>query len=128
MFQNCRIHAFVSAKLAPLYEQDLTEGNIYKISNFIVKEYRGDELNRCVRNDIHIFFADFTTLEKDSNNVPRIPQFSFDLWNMADLERIETDKRFLCGSPYIFFSKNIIVHNMSYFLNFVSNFQMLLVS
>lgn len=87
----------MSAKLAPLFEKDLIEGDIYKLSNFVVKEYRGDELNRCVRNDKHIFFADFTKLEKDPSPALIIPEFSFDLWDLSDLERMVSDKRFLVG-------------------------------
>lgn len=99
--QSCRIHAFISAKLAELFDKDLVEGDIYKISNFVVKEYRGDEINLCVRNEKHIFFAEFTTVEKDANNGMKIPDFSFDLWDLLDLERVEKDRRFLCGISYI---------------------------
>lgn len=96
--QSTRIHAFVSAKIYKLFENDLEEGEIYKVSNFVVKEYLGDEFNRCVRNEKHIYFSEFTTLVKDSDDSLNIPDYSFDMRNLIDTEQMDVDKRYLCGN------------------------------
>lgn len=100
--QSTRIHAFVSSKISKLFENELKEGDVYKISNFIVKDYVGDEMNRCVRNEKHIYFADFTTVTKDSNESLPIPDLSFDIKNLVDNEKMDSDKRFLCGNFWFF--------------------------
>ncbi|KAK1401325.1 hypothetical protein POM88_000930 [Heracleum sosnowskyi] len=79
-----------------MFEKDLNEGDIYIISNFHVRDYIGDEFNRCVRTENHIYFADFTKVEKDSNVGLRIQDCSFDLFDLLDTEKMEEDKRFLC--------------------------------
>ncbi|KAL1809352.1 hypothetical protein ACET3Z_026342 [Daucus carota] len=95
---KCRIHAFVNARYAPLFEKELEEGQIYNVSNFIVQEYTGLEFHRCVRYDKHIYFADYTKLEKITDNALKIPPCAFDLFNLEDLEGMSSDKRFLCGN------------------------------
>lgn len=95
--QKFRIHAFINARFGHLFEQDLEEGQIYNISNFIVQEYTGIEFHRCVRFDKHIYFAEYTKLEKSSPHKLEIPRHAFDLFNLSDLESMESDKRFLCG-------------------------------
>ncbi|KAK1384738.1 DUF223 domain-containing protein [Heracleum sosnowskyi] len=91
-----RIHAFVSARFAHLFEKDLEEGQIYNISNFIVQEYTGVEFHRCVRFEKHIYFAEYTKLAKSLELGLRIPQCCFDFFDLKDLEKMECDKRFLC--------------------------------
>lgn len=80
-----------------MFEKDLNEGVIYTISNFHVREYTGDEMNRCVRTEKHIYFADFTKIDKDSSSGLKIQDYSFDLFNLVDTVKMEEDKRFLCG-------------------------------
>lgn len=95
--QRFRIHAFVNARFAHLFEKDLEEGQIYNISNFIVQEYTGIEFHRCVRFEKHIYFAEYTKVEKSSNEGLDIPVCCFDIFNLVDLEKMESNKRFLCG-------------------------------
>lgn len=92
----------MNARFAPQYENDLEEGHIYNISNFIVQEYTGVEFHRCVRFDKHIYFGDYTKLEKTTNHGLQIAPCSFDFFNLLDLENMQTDKRFLCGKFFIF--------------------------
>ncbi|KAK1396629.1 DUF223 domain-containing protein [Heracleum sosnowskyi] len=91
-----RIHAFVSTRFAHLFDKDLEEGQIYNISNFIVQEYTGVEFHRCVRFEKHIYFAEYTKLAKSLELGLRIPQCCFDFFDLKDLEKMESDKRFLC--------------------------------
>lgn len=102
--QRSRIHAFVNAKFAAQFESVLEEGHIYNISNFIVEEYSGMEFHRCVRYDKHIYFADYTKIEKTLNDCLKIPHCAFDFYNLADLQKMEADKRYLCGN--IFFTEH----------------------
>lgn len=81
-----------------MFEDELKEGYIYKILNFYVKDYVGDEMNRCVRNEKHIYFADFTTVMHDINDPLQIPDFSFDIKKLIDIEKLDSDKRFLWGN------------------------------
>ncbi|KAL1824010.1 hypothetical protein ACET3Z_010788 [Daucus carota] len=91
-----RIHAFVNARFSNLFDNDLKEGEIFIISNFIVQEYTGVEFHRCVRNDKHIFFADYTKLKKDSNPGLKIPTCAFDFFELADVEKMYHHKSYLC--------------------------------
>ncbi|KAL1812673.1 hypothetical protein ACET3Z_022738 [Daucus carota] len=91
-----RIHGFIAAKMAPLFENDLLEGEIYQISNFIVQDYTGLEFHRCVRFDKHIFFAQYTKMERCTSAALTIPKLVVDLFSLKDLEPMEQDKRFLC--------------------------------
>ncbi|WOH15092.1 hypothetical protein DCAR_0934629 [Daucus carota subsp. sativus] len=58
-----RIHGFIAAKLAPMFEKEIMEGEIYQITNFTVQDYTGLEFNRCVRFEKHIFFSHYTKME-----------------------------------------------------------------
>ncbi|KAK1404909.1 hypothetical protein POM88_004514 [Heracleum sosnowskyi] len=78
------------------FDQDLQEGQIYDLTNFIVQEYTGLESHRCVRYEKHIYFADYTKLEKSTNDGLNIPNYSFDIFSLKDLESMEGNKRFLC--------------------------------
>lgn len=73
------------------------EGNIYVLSNFKVKDFLGDETYRPVRNDKHIYFNQQTELEKHSSEGLQIEKYAFDLFNMADIEKLADDNRFLIG-------------------------------
>lgn len=64
---------------------------------FNVKTYNGDETNRPVRNERHIYFSNETEMEKDVNPGLRIPALSFDFYILEDCERLKNDNRFLTG-------------------------------
>lgn len=91
---------FVNAKFAALFEADLEEGQIYKIENFIVHRYSGLETHRSVRNEQHIYFADYTKIEKLANGIPSIPDYSFDFFDLLDVHKMESNTRFLCGNNF----------------------------
>ncbi|KAK1393274.1 hypothetical protein POM88_012330 [Heracleum sosnowskyi] len=90
-----RIHAFMSALICPKFEVELCEGQIYILEDFTVKHYNGDETNRAVRNDKHIYFITDTKLRKDENNGLKLPEYSFDFYNLEDIDPMKTDNRFL---------------------------------
>ncbi|KAK1397392.1 hypothetical protein POM88_007255 [Heracleum sosnowskyi] len=90
-----RIHAFMSALICPKFEAELCEGQIYILEDFTVKHYNGDETNRAVRNDKHIYFTTDTKLRKDENNGLKLPEYSFDFYNLEDIDPMKTDNRFL---------------------------------
>lgn len=94
-----------------MFEDELKEGYIYKISNFYVKDYGADEMNRCVRNEKHLYFADFTTIVHSVNDPLQIPDFSLDIKKLVDTEKLDSDKRFLCGTFYCLF---LIVKKRAY--------------
>ncbi|KAK1405179.1 DUF223 domain-containing protein [Heracleum sosnowskyi] len=92
---NDRIHAFANAKFCQGELLDLSEGDIYIISNFKVKEFLGHETFRPVRNPKHIFFTTHTELKKDLQAGLTIEKFAFDLFHMGDVDKFADDNRFL---------------------------------
>ncbi|KAK1358273.1 hypothetical protein POM88_051529 [Heracleum sosnowskyi] len=92
---NSRIHAFITQPIVPQFEHKLLEGQIYKIQNFQVRKYNGDETSRAVRNDQHIYFTSDTIFEKDTLPGLKIPDYSFDFYNLDELDAMKNDNRFL---------------------------------
>lgn len=90
-----RIHAFISSQICPRVEKELMEGQIYIVKNFTVKKYIGDETNRAIRNEKHIFFTSETKLTKDLDPGLMIPDYSFDFYNLEDMRGMKDDNRFL---------------------------------
>ena len=70
---------------------------MYTISNFSVQSYTGYEGHRCVRTDHHIYFSDYTVMHKITTSIPRIPDFSFDIFDILYLDQTTDEKRFLFG-------------------------------
>ncbi|XP_017217090.1 uncharacterized protein LOC108194647 [Daucus carota subsp. sativus] len=92
---NTRIHAFINARISGPFEPSLEEGQMYTISNFSVQSYTGYEGHRCVRTDHHIYFSDYTIMHKITTSIPRIPDFSFDIFDLLYLDQTTDEKRFL---------------------------------
>ncbi|KAL1831094.1 hypothetical protein ACET3Z_000745 [Daucus carota] len=92
---NCRIHAFISSKIADFFKEEPKEGQIYSLSNFHVRKYVGDEKNRAVRFENHIFFDNYTKIEAETENITKIPPYSFDLFDFEDVEAFVTDDHYL---------------------------------
>lgn len=63
-----------------------------------MKYYNGDETSRAIRNEKHLYFTKDTKLEKDNSFGLSIPRYSFDLFNLGDMEGMKKDNRFLTGS------------------------------
>lgn len=97
LLQNHRIHAFIAAQICPKYKADLEEGAIYKVSNFSVKYYNGDETHRAIRTEKHIYFNNDTNLTKDSEEGLKIEPQSFDIFRLEDVANLKKDNRFLIG-------------------------------
>lgn len=76
------------------------------MKNFKVKYYNGDETNRAIRNDKHLYFTKDTILKKDNSIGLAIPHYSFDLFNLSDIEGMKTDNRFLTGRKWYMFYLN----------------------
>ncbi|KAK1370117.1 hypothetical protein POM88_036209 [Heracleum sosnowskyi] len=93
--QSCRIHAFMSEKLCHGFAEDLKEGQLYSLSNFKVHQYKGDEINRCVRNEKHIYFDNQTQFQKIVTDVPLMKEYAFDLFDLQDIPKFLNDNRFL---------------------------------
>ncbi|KAK1374594.1 hypothetical protein POM88_030787 [Heracleum sosnowskyi] len=93
--ENCRIHAFISDKISYLFEEGLKEGEVYVLSKFQLKSYDGEETNRAVRNEKHIYFEAQTKLNLLKENVCDIDQYAFDLFRLQDVDMFLTDTRFL---------------------------------
>lgn len=79
----------------------MKEGDIYIVQMFKVKTYNGDETNRPIRNERHIYFTNETTMEIDVTPGLEIPNYSFDFYNLQDCDALKSDNRFLIGSVYI---------------------------
>ncbi|XP_074343687.1 uncharacterized protein LOC141682899 isoform X2 [Apium graveolens] len=45
------------------FATDLEEGRVYSLCNFKVLKYKDDGKNRCVRNDLHIYFDSQTEIK-----------------------------------------------------------------
>lgn len=91
------IHAFITAPLCPKYKAELEKGAIYIVSNFPVEYYNDDETHRAVRTSKHIYFNNDTKVVKDSGNKLKMQPQSFDLFCLADVDKIKNDNRFLIG-------------------------------
>lgn len=74
------------------------EGKIYILSNFKVKDYLGDETYRPLRNKQHIYFTPHTKIEKHEHIGLQIEKYAFDLYSMAEVEKMADDNRFLIGN------------------------------
>ncbi|KAK1401352.1 DUF223 domain-containing protein [Heracleum sosnowskyi] len=104
---NARIHAFVSSKIADLFDEDLKEGRVFSLSNFHVRVYGGDDNSRAVRFDKQIYFANHTNLKVESENITRIAPYAFDLFDLRDMDKFLTDTRFLVDVVGVITDKNI---------------------
>ena len=62
-----------------------------------MKKYVGDEKNRSVRFQKHIYFDSFTKIVAETENLTKIPAFSFDLFDFEDVDRSVADVRYLIG-------------------------------
>lgn len=91
------MHAFINARFAGRFLENLKEGEIYCISNFIVQDHTGLENHRSVRFSRHIYFGEYTRVEKISDPQIKMPLWSFDLFSLSDMEKYEGDKRYLFG-------------------------------
>lgn len=91
------MHAFINAKFAARFLDKLKEGEIYTISNFLVQEYTGLESHRSVRFSKHIYFAEYTRVQKVSDPGLKLPLWEFDLFSLSHLDGKEGDKRYLYG-------------------------------
>ncbi|XP_074342082.1 uncharacterized protein LOC141679488 [Apium graveolens] len=86
---NNRIHVFASSKHCDDRFKTLKEGDIYIVKNFKVKNYVGDETSRPVRTKNHIFFTPHTEFVKDRTEGLQIEKYAFDLFDMAEMEKID---------------------------------------
>ncbi|KAK1380382.1 hypothetical protein POM88_027126 [Heracleum sosnowskyi] len=92
---NGRIHAFIAAALCAKYEGYLIEGQLYKLNDFSVKYYNGDETSRSVRTHKHLYFTNETKFIKDEEDGMKIEPQSFDLFSLEDVQNNKNDNRYL---------------------------------
>ncbi|KAK1382779.1 hypothetical protein POM88_020514 [Heracleum sosnowskyi] len=92
---NGRIHDFIAAALCAKYEGYLIEGQLYKLNDFSVKYYNGDETSRSVRTHKHIYFTNETKFIKDEEDRMKIEPQSFDLFSLEDVQNNINDNRYL---------------------------------
>ena len=97
VIQDDRIHAFANSKYCDELLKDITEGEVYVISNFKVKDYLGDEKYRAVRNNKHIFFTPHTQFNKCTDTGLQIEKYAFDLFHLDEIDKLADDNRFLIG-------------------------------
>nr|XP_017217345.1 PREDICTED: uncharacterized protein LOC108194921 [Daucus carota subsp. sativus] len=90
-----RIHAYISPEIGKDLKEELKEGQIYNVQNFKVKFYNGDEPQRAIRNEKHIYFSADTIIEKYDGPGLKIPDHSFDLFPLSSMIGMLTDNRFL---------------------------------
>lgn len=74
---------------------------MYLITNFKVLFYNGDETNRPVRTEKHIYFTSDTVMVKETVSGLKFPNYSFDMRNLEEMEVIKKDNRFLIGNTFI---------------------------
>ncbi|KAK1396875.1 hypothetical protein POM88_006738 [Heracleum sosnowskyi] len=86
---------FVDDCLCAKYEGYLIEGQIYKLNDFVVKYYNGDETTSYVRTNKHIYFTNETTCIKDEGDGMKIEPRSFDLFCLEDVHNTKNDNRYL---------------------------------
>lgn len=78
-----------------MFVKDIKESQMYIVSNFKVKTYEGDETNRPLRTDKHIYFDVEIKFKPVSDDHFNIHQYSFDLFDLENMENFVTDNRFL---------------------------------
>ncbi|XP_017222603.1 uncharacterized protein LOC108199334 isoform X2 [Daucus carota subsp. sativus] len=74
-----RIHAWIQRAYIPLLENQLTEGEIYVIQNFVVRQYTASTVCRCFRNDLWIHLNNITEVLPPEGAVfiaPHVFQFT----------------------------------------------------
>lgn len=76
------------------------EGVVFTVRNFKVKVYIGDETNRPIRSEKHIYFNNDTELKIDNSPGLFIPPYGFDLFMLEDLEAMKIDNHFLTGTTF----------------------------
>ena len=64
-----------------------------------MKKYKGEENNRAIRTEKHIYFDNYTNLVLDKRDANIFPKHAFDLFDLADASKFLTDQRFLIGKP-----------------------------
>lgn len=78
---------------------NMLEGHIYEISNFIIEEATGDF--RPVHFNLRIKFSSSTTVQQIPENVVDIPRHKFEIVQMPDIARnidtYSTDRTFAIG-------------------------------
>lgn len=91
------MHAFVPGNIVDNHEDKLSEGNICKISNFSVKEYKPDEKFRCINNDRKIILTTYSKVHKLDQDHTLIAKNVFDFYDLCDLSDIANDNLYLTG-------------------------------
>lgn len=97
LFQNIRMHAFVPGNIIENHEDKLCEGNICKITNFSVKQYKAEEKFRCINSDKQIILTTYSKVEKIYPDDMVIPKNMFDFYDLCDLSDIANDNLYLTG-------------------------------
>lgn len=72
--QNTRIHAFVPRNIIGSHEDKFLEGNVCKISNFFVKEYKPDDRFRCFNTDRQRILTTYLKVGKMYHDDTLIPK------------------------------------------------------
>ncbi|KAK1385260.1 hypothetical protein POM88_022995 [Heracleum sosnowskyi] len=93
--KNIRMHAFVPGNIIENHEDKFSEGNICKISNFSVKQYKPDEKFRSINSDKQIILTTYSKVEKIYPDDMLIPKNMFDFYDLCDLSDITNDNLYL---------------------------------
>jgi hypothetical protein len=101
LFQNNRIHAFVPGNIIQNHEHKLSDGNICKISNFSVKEYKPEEKFRCINSEKQIILTTYSKVEKIEQDDMLIAKNIFDFYDLCDLAEIANENLYLTGMSFI---------------------------
>lgn len=84
--QNHQIHAFVKGDIWNIIGNQIVEGNVYVVSNFIVKVATGSL--RPVHSDMSIMFTNCTIVQPVITDNFIIPMYKFNFSELGDLPAI----------------------------------------
>lgn len=77
--------------------ENVSEGDIYILSNFKVKKYTGHETYRAVKFEKQIYFIERTEFVKDTAFGLPFDKYAFELFALEEIPQNADDNRFLIG-------------------------------
>lgn len=99
-FQNNRLHAFIPGNLADQNSNLISNGNLYVMYDFTVKEYKPEEKFRCVRSEMQIIFTNSTKVEALLKDDKLIQDNMFDFSDLGDLKGAAHKNIYLTGKNF----------------------------
>lgn len=95
--QGDRIHAWIGESVFQFFFQNLIEGQIYDITNFAVKFYENNEVNKCFEETKFLVFSNLTRISRvdETNNL--IPKHVWKFTELSSIQHLNHELHHLIG-------------------------------